>query len=240
MGNGGTLYKEFYLIEWDGNSGFMVTILRARESMTTSYNFRAIMFTNDQRKFCVHVFDQGEALVRLHGSKGRPELIWVQNMDYAETRRIVHVVGVLREHLLDGWKDFMATPRDSRIDEALERGRIASLHEPRAASARYDGNDCVVVELTNGCTFAFPARLAQGLEAATAEQLAQVEILGTGYGLHWEALNVDLSVPGLLAGLFGTKTHMARLAGRAKSPVKAAAARANGAKGGRPRKAAPG
>ena len=98
----------------------------------------------------------------------------------------------------------------------------------------------MVVELTNGCTFAFPARLAQGLEAATAEQLARVEILGNGYSLRWKALDVDLSVPGLLAGLFGTKAHMARLAGQAKSPAKAAAARANGAKGGRPRRAAGG
>ena len=131
----------------------------------------------------------------------------------------------------------MAELTDTEIDAALEQGRLASPREPRAASARYDGDlGRVVVELTNGCSFAFPARLAQGLEGATAEQLAQVEVLGTGYGLHWEALDADLSVPGLLAGLFGTKAHMARLAGRAKSPAKAAAARANGAKGGRPRK----
>jgi hypothetical protein len=64
--------------------------------------------------------------------------------------------------------------------------------------------------------------------------LAQVEILGTGHGLHWEALDVDLSVPGVLAGLFGTRAHMARHAGQATSPAKAAAARANGARGGRP------
>jgi hypothetical protein len=70
--------------------------------------------------------------------------------------------------------------------------------------------------------------------------LAAVEILGNGYGLHWEALDADISVPGLLAGIFGTKAYMARLAGRTKSPAKAAAARANGAKGGRPRKVANG
>lgn len=135
----------------------------------------------------------------------------------------------------------MAELTDAEIDAALERGRSAGLREPRAASVRYDGDlGRVVVELTNGCSFAFPARLAQGLEAATADQLAQVEILGTGYGLRWEALDVDLSVPGLLAGLFGTKAHMARLAGQAKSPAKAAAARTNGAKGGRPCKAASG
>ena len=47
--------------------------------------------------------------------------------------------------------------------------------------------------------------MAQGLETATGEELGAVEILGAGYGLHWEALDTDLSVPGLLAGLFGTK-----------------------------------
>lgn len=94
------------------------------------------------------------------------------------------------------------------------------------------------MELTNGCTFAFPPRLVQGLEAASDDELDAVEILGAGYGLHWEALDVDLSVPGLLAGLFGTKGHMARHAGRTKSPAKAAAARANGLKGGRPHKRA--
>jgi hypothetical protein len=133
----------------------------------------------------------------------------------------------------------MAEISDAQIDAALERGKHALATEPRAVSARYDRKlERVVVELTNGCTFAFPPRLGQGLEAATDEQLEQVEILGFGYGLHWEALDVDLSVPGLLAGLFGTKSYLARRAGRATSPAKAAAARANGAKGGRPRKSA--
>jgi len=128
---------------------------------------------------------------------------------------------------------------DAQIDAAAQRGSIARLNEPRAQAARYDPQLArVIVELSNGCTFAFPPRLAQGLEAATEDQLAQVEILGAGYGLHWEALDADLSVPGLLTGLFGTKAYMARQAGRATSPAKAAAARANGAKGGRPRRSA--
>lgn len=133
----------------------------------------------------------------------------------------------------------MAELTDAQIDAALERGRTARLHEPRAAAARYDRQlGRVIVELVNGCTFAFPPKLAQGLEAATEEQLSQVEILGAGYGLHWEALDADLSIPGLLAGLFGTKAYLAQQAGRATSLAKAAAARANGAKGGRPRRSA--
>jgi Protein of unknown function (DUF2442) len=132
----------------------------------------------------------------------------------------------------------MAELTDAEIDVALERGHAASKAEPRAAAVRYDDIiDRIVIDLTNGCAFSFPPRLAQGLETATKDQLAQVEILGAGYGLHWEALDTDLSVPGLLAGLLGTKAYMARRAGQATSPAKAAAARANGARGGRPRKA---
>jgi len=81
-----------------------------------------------------------------------------------------------------------------------------------------------------------------GLKRASDPELAQVEILGLGLGLRWEGLDVDLSVPGLLAGLFGTKAYMDRQraarAGSATSVAKAAAARRNGAKGGRPRKLA--
>ncbi|CFX24486.1 conserved protein of unknown function [Candidatus Filomicrobium marinum] len=126
---------------------------------------------------------------------------------------------------------------DAEYEAAVERGRIAQQTEPRAAAARYDKrNSRIVVDLTNGCTFAFPPHMAQGLETATDKELATVEILGAGYGLHWEELDVDLSVPGLLAGIFGTKAYMARHAGQATSPAKAAAARKNGCKGGRPRK----
>jgi hypothetical protein len=61
----------------------------------------------------------------------------------------------------------------------------------------------IVVEMTNGGTFAFPPRLAQGLEAAEPKEIAAVEVLPGGYGLHWEILDVDLAMPDLVAGLFG-------------------------------------
>ncbi|KZY38011.1 hypothetical protein A3731_41145 [Roseovarius sp. HI0049] len=126
---------------------------------------------------------------------------------------------------------------NSAIKRAIERGHITQQTEPRADAVHYDKrNSRIIVDLTNGCTFAFPPRLVQGLETAADENLAAVEILGAGYGLHWEALDVDLSIPGLMAGLFGTKAYMARRAGQTKSPAKAAAARENGRKGGRPRK----
>jgi len=133
----------------------------------------------------------------------------------------------------------MAELTDAQIDAALERGRIAAETEPRAAAAHYDRKSGrVIIYLTNGATFAFPVRLAEGLADASPEDLAQIEISGRGFGLHWGKLDIDYSVPGLVAGVFGTARWMAARAGRASSPAKAAAARANGAKGGRPRKAA--
>src|SRR5689334_10626938 len=99
----------------------------------------------------------------------------------------------------------------SAIAEAERRGEHATRLEPRARKARYDRKTGrVIVDLTNGCSFAFPARRAEGLEKATDTQLADIEVLGLGLGLHWERLDVDLSVPGLLAGIFGTKAYMDR------------------------------
>ena len=137
----------------------------------------------------------------------------------------------------------MSDDLTNMIAAAKRRGQRSMKFEPRARAARYDRRTgCVRVDLTNGCSFAFPARKAQGLERASDEDLARIEILGLGLGLHWERLDVDLSIPRLLAGLFGTKAFMDRQraahAGSATSPAKALAARRNGAKGGRPRKSA--
>jgi hypothetical protein len=133
----------------------------------------------------------------------------------------------------------MAHWSDAQVDAAIARGKEKLKTEPRAVAARYDAKaDRIVIDLTNGATFTFPPRLAEGLAEARPEELADIEILGLGFGLHWEKLDVDYSVPGLVAGIFGTARWMAARAGRASSPAKAAAARANGEKGGRPRKAA--
>ena len=54
--------------------------------------------------------------------------------------------------------------------------------------------------------------------------------------LHWPQLDEDYPVPGPVNGVFGTAKWLAARAGRGKAEAKAAAARANGAKGGRPRR----
>ncbi|HKP75713.1 MAG TPA: DUF2442 domain-containing protein [Longimicrobiaceae bacterium] len=130
----------------------------------------------------------------------------------------------------------------AQVAGAMERGRIAADTEPRAQSAYYDeASGRIAIELTNGCLFAFPSDKGQGLRGATREQLAAVEVLPGGSGLHWEELDADLSVPGLVAGVFGSQAWMrelGRAGGRMQTPAKAQAARENGRKGGRPRKQA--
>ena len=64
----------------------------------------------------------------------------------------------------------------------------------------------------------FPSQRLQGLEDATPRQLAEVEVTPSGYGLHWESLDIDLGVPELVAGLFGSKAWMSEL-GRKKAKV---------------------
>ncbi len=103
----------------------------------------------------------------------------------------------------------MAEISDEEWQAAEDRGRIEMATKPRAREAHYDAETArIVVKLTNGSIFEFPARLAQGLENATDEQLAEVEILGVGTGLHWETLDADFMVESLMAGRFGTRRYM--------------------------------
>lgn len=139
----------------------------------------------------------------------------------------------------------MVTLTDANFEAAEARGRTLLDSEPRAASARYDrASGKVILDLINGCTYTFPVHLVQDLQGASEDDLAHVEVDGLGFNLHWPALDADLYVPALVAGIFGTREWMtrelARRAGQMKSAAKTAAARANGAKGGRPRKAAGG
>lgn len=138
------------------------------------------------------------------------------------------------------------TISDSDLNNQINRAKAAGVealkNEPRAKSARYSPTRRqVIVELTNGCSFIFPVDKTQGLAGASNKDLAAIKILGNGVGLHWEKLDADLSIASLVVGIFGSHAWMreiARRGGTASTPAKAAAARANGAKGGRPKKSA--
>lgn len=114
-----------------------------------------------------------------------------------------------------------------------------------AVSARYNRQrGRVIVTLNTGVELTFPARMAQGLADADAAALSNIEITPSGLGLHWPQLDADLYVPGLMQGIFGSKAWMVRemgaVGGRVRTAAKAAAARENGKRGGRPRRNATG
>jgi hypothetical protein len=112
----------------------------------------------------------------------------------------------------------------------------------RAATAVYDrATGRIILELSNGCLFGFPPGSVDAIADFTPEQLALVTVMPGGSLLEWDAEDVHLSVPGLLMSSIGRAekfSEFARLAGSTRSKAKAAAARRNGKKGGRPRKTA--
>jgi len=67
-----------------------------------------------------------------------------------------------------------------------------------AKRVRFDP-DCMWVELSDGRTIGVPLAWFPRLLRGTAKQRKQVRI--SGRGLHWEALDEDISIAGLLAGL---------------------------------------
>ncbi len=111
----------------------------------------------------------------------------------------------------------------------------------RVTKAHYDQESSrLIVTLHNDVELAVPVRLNEGLAGVDSAALSEIERSPSGLGLHWPALDADVFVPALFDGVFGTRSWMASIlgaeGGRATSPAKAAAARANGRKGGRPAK----
>lgn len=112
-----------------------------------------------------------------------------------------------------------------------------------AVSAEYDApQNRLVVSLSSGVIITVPVHLMQELADADPAALGEIEIAPSGLALHWPSLDADVYVPSLMQGIFGTKRWIAAqlgaAGGRVTTPAKAAAARQNGAKGGRPRKQA--
>jgi uncharacterized protein DUF2442 len=75
-----------------------------------------------------------------------------------------------------------------------------------AKAVRFD-DDSMWVDLSDGRTLGVPLAWFPRLLDATPEQREAVEV--GGVGLHWEALDEDISVAGLLAGR-GDQTRWGR------------------------------
>jgi hypothetical protein len=127
-----------------------------------------------------------------------------------------------------------------RFERARARGR-ARIEDPSAVDdARYHSDaDAILLTFKGGGSMSIPRAMVPGLERASGSQLEGVVVSRAGDALSWPSLDVDVYIPGLVERAFGGRVFAAstgRRGGRRRSKAKTAAAKVNGAKGGRPRK----
>jgi hypothetical protein len=100
---------------------------------------------------------------------------------------------------------------EEQIDRALAEARDVP-PELMAVEARFDApTNMLILVLGDGRRVAIPREDLQGLATASDEDVAQVEIDMLGMALHWEKLDWDFLVEGLLEGRTGTERWMERL-----------------------------
>ena len=70
---------------------------------------------------------------------------------------------------------------------------------PMARSVRITG-DTLHVDLSDGRTISVPVGWYPRLAHAKAEERKQWRLIAQGRGIHWESIDEDISVEGLIAG----------------------------------------
>jgi hypothetical protein len=60
--------------------------------------------------------------------------------------------------------------------------------------------ETLTVELSDGRSLSVPLAWYPRLACATSEERRNWRLIGKGHGIHWEDLDEDISVEGLLAG----------------------------------------
>ncbi len=70
---------------------------------------------------------------------------------------------------------------------------------PHAVSVFID-DDTLTVELDDGRTVSVPVAWYPRLQHASKEEKTNWRLIGKGCGIHWENLDEDISVEGMLAG----------------------------------------
>ena len=126
---------------------------------------------------------------------------------------------------------------DAQIRTARRAGREAERQPWWPVGVHYErSGNRVVVELRDGTALGIPLTALPELQCATVRQLEAIEL--SGEALRVDELDIDISVAGLLSEWLGPRfstVAAGRIGGKSRSRAKAAAARANGRKGGRPR-----
>ena len=132
-----------------------------------------------------------------------------------------------------------AKERD-RLARARTRGEARAQDPSAVVEAQYDATrDAIDLKFRSGGSMTIPRQIVPGLDDVPASALGGISVSPAGDALSWPSLDVDVYVPGLVERAFGTRLFAratGQRGGRRRSKAKAAAARTNGAKGGRPRK----
>jgi hypothetical protein len=141
-----------------------------------------------------------------------------------------------------GTTEVTSKDRD-RYARARARGHARSEHPSAVVSAHYDARrDRIDLTFGGGGSMAIPRKMIPGLESASTSHLEAIQVSPAGDALSWPSLDVDVHVPELVERAFGNRLFAAatgRRGGQRTSKAKAAAAKMNGARGGRPRKRQP-
>ncbi len=75
----------------------------------------------------------------------------------------------------------------------------AEIEIPKAENVRVT-KDTLSVDLSDGRTISVPLEWFPRLVHATPEERNNWRLIGRGHGIHWEDIDEDISVEGLLAG----------------------------------------
>ena len=131
-------------------------------------------------------------------------------------------------------------PKDrERFASARARGKARAQDASAVVDAHYDADrDTIDLTFRSGGSMMIPRHIIPGLKQEYASH-EPITISPAGDALSWSSIDIDVYVPGLVERAFGARLFAAatgRQGGRRRSKAKAAAAKANGAKGGRPRK----
>ena len=101
--------------------------------------------------------------------------------------------------------------REAReYQQAVRRGKAKRRTQPYAVSARYESRiDRLLVSLNTGMELAFAPGAVEVLRDASAVELQEVEVTPSGYELFFPHLEQGVYLPGLIQGVYGTKSWQA-------------------------------
>jgi len=97
------------------------------------------------------------------------------------------------------------------IGAALERAKQAPAPVTAVSVSFVEALRVLIVVLNNGKRLAIPQEDLQYLADASVEDASDVSIEMLGMGIHWEKLDLDFSVEGLIEGRRGNAKWMKQL-----------------------------